>query len=149
MNSDQLIRTYNYAFKFVRAKEGGWVITCRDLSEAISQAEDSEDRLAVASGCLQAALEGRMRHGLDVPVPSAARAREVVVAPPIETVAKAALFEAMRRANVSKSELARRLGIDEKEVRRLLDPNYGSKLPRLARAIEALGQRLVVGVESA
>ena len=46
-------------------------------------------------------------------------------------------------------ELAKRLGVDEKEVRRLLDPHYGSKLPRIARAVEALGKRLVIGLEAA
>jgi antitoxin HicB len=45
-------------------------------------------------------------------------------------------------------EEAKRLGIDEKEVRRLLDPHYGSKLPRIAQAIEALGRRLVIGLEA-
>jgi antitoxin HicB len=39
--------------------------------------------------------------------------------------------------------------VDEREVRRLLDPHYGSKLPRIAKAISVLGQRLVIGVETA
>ena len=105
------MRTFEYPIKFARAKEGGWVITCRDLPEAISQAAGSENRLKVASGCVQAALEGRMRHALEIPRPSPARGREVVIAPPVETVAKVALYEAMKQARVSKSELARRLGI--------------------------------------
>jgi antitoxin HicB len=64
-------------------------------------------------------------------------------------MAKAALFVAMRQAGISKLQLARRLGVDEKEVRRLLDPHYGSKLPRIAQAISVLGQRLVIGLEPA
>jgi antitoxin HicB len=39
--------------------------------------------------------------------------------------------------------------VDEKEVRRLLDPHYGSKLPRIAQAIGVLGRRLVIGLEGA
>jgi len=141
------MRLFAYPFRFRRASDGGWVITCRDLPEAISQAATDEDRRAIASGCLQAALEGRMRHAMDIPRPSTTRIGEIVVAAPVETAAKAALHEAMRAAKVSRSELARRLGVDEKEVRRMLDPGYGSKLPRIASAIEALGQRMVVGVE--
>ena len=64
-----------------------------------------------------------------------------------ETVAKAALYVAMREAGISKLQLAKQLGVDEKEVRRLLDPHYGSKLPRIAEAISLLGQRLVIGLE--
>lgn len=48
---------------------------------------------------------------------------------------------------MSKVELARQLGVDEKEVRRMLDPHYGSKLPRIAQAVSLLGQRLVIGLE--
>jgi antitoxin HicB len=141
------MRLFAYPFRFRRAPEGGWVVTCRDLPEAISQAATHEDRLAIASGCLQAALEARMRYAMGIPRPSTPRIGEIVVAAPVETAAKAALHEAMRAAKVSRSELARRLGVDEKEVRRMLDPGYGSKLPRIASAIEAVGQRMVVGVE--
>jgi putative transposase len=45
--------------------------------------------------------------------------------------------------------LAQQLGVDEKEVRRLLDPHYASKLPRIAQAVAALGKRLVIGLEAA
>lgn len=47
----------------------------------------------------------------------------------------------------SKVQLAKRMAIDEKEVRRLLDLHYGSKLPRIAQAIHALDRRLVIGLE--
>src|SRR3972149_2656600 len=132
------MQVYEYQFKFTSAEKGGWVITCRDLSEAISQAEATKDREEVASGCLQAALEARIRHEMELPQPRKPEAREVLIAPPAGTAAKAALYVAMREAGVSKMELARRLGVDEKEVRRMLDPGHGSKLPRIAEAIEAL-----------
>ncbi|MBI5438447.1 MAG: hypothetical protein HY936_05810 [Nitrosomonadales bacterium] len=48
------------------------------------------------------------------------------------------LYDAMREAGISKSELAHRLGVDEKEVRRMLDAGHGTKLPRIAEAVEAL-----------
>jgi antitoxin HicB len=72
-----------------------------------------------------------------------------MVVPPAETVAKAALYVAMRRANVSNVQLAEMLGVDEKEVRRMLDVHCGSKLPRIAQAIKLLGNRLVIGMEVA
>jgi antitoxin HicB len=51
---------------------------------------------------------------------------------------KAALYGVMRRDRISKSELSRRLGIDEKDVRRLVDPSYrGSKVERLHQALAA------------
>jgi antitoxin HicB len=62
---------------------------------------------------------------------------------------KAALRTAMRQAGVSNTELARRLGCDEKEVRRLLDPRHGSRLPPLEAALAALGKRVVIEVGGA
>jgi len=63
---------------------------------------------------------------------------------PALTAAKAALYLALRESGISKSELAARLGCDEKEVRRLLDPRHPSKLPRIERALSALGKSLAV-----
>jgi antitoxin HicB len=63
--------------------------------------------------------------------------------------ANAALNLALREAGITRSELAARLGCDEKEVRRLLDPRHPSKLPRLEEALAQLGKRLVVEMRAA
>ena len=86
-----------------------------------------------------------MIEGIDFPGPSKARRREHLASPPAE--AKASLFVAMREAGISKTQLDKRLGVDKKEVRSLLDPHYASKLPRIAHAASVLGQRLVIGLE--
>jgi len=139
---------FQYAVLLSPADEGGYVVTCRDLPELITQGESVEEAMEQASDAMDEVFATYLTEGLDFPEPSKARRREHMVAPPPETVAKAALYVAMRRAGISKVQLAKRLGVDEKEVRRLLDPHYGSKLPRIARAISVLGQRLVIGVES-
>jgi antitoxin HicB len=139
---------FQYAVLLSSAEEGGYVVTCRDLPELITQGESVAEALEQASDAMDEVFASYLTEGLDFPAPSKARRREHMVAPPPETVAKAALYVAMRRAGISKVQLAKRLGVDEKEVRRLLDPHYGSKLPRIARAISVLGQRLVIGVET-
>ena len=90
-----------------------------------------------------------MQGGIGFPAPTKVRKAERLVAPPAGTIAKAALYVAMREAGITKVQLAKRLGVDKKEVRRLLDPHYGSKLPRIAQAISLLGRRLVIGLEPA
>lgn len=92
--------------------------------------------------CLQAALESRIRDNESLPVASKPRRGEVVVSPPAATAAKSVLYDAMREAGISKSELAQRRGVDEKEARRMLDAGQGTKLPRIAEAVEALGRHL-------
>jgi antitoxin HicB len=125
------------------ADEGGYVVTCRDLPELITQGESVAEALEQASDAMDQVFAPYLTEGLDFPEPSKARRREHRVSPPPETVAKAALYLAMRREGGSKVRLAKRLGVDEKEVRRLLDPHYGSKLPRISKAVSVLGQRMV------
>ena len=89
-----------------------------------------------------------LQGGLALPALSGTRKGEHLVSPPAETMAKAALYVAMKDAGISKVQLAKRIGVDDKEVCRLLDPHYGSKLPRIAQAIELLRRRLVIGLEA-
>ena len=140
---------FQYPVLLTPADEGGYVVTCRDLPELVTQGESIDHALEQAADAMDEVFATYLTEGLDLPPPSKARRREHLVAPPAEAVAKAALYVAMRQAGISKVQLAKRLGVDEKEVRRLLDPHYGSKLPRIAKAISLLGQRLVIGLEPA
>jgi antitoxin HicB len=120
---------------------GGFVVACRDLPEVITQGETREQALEDAEGALQAAIEMRIQDGEDIPVASCLGRGELPVAVPIGTAMKAALYLAMREQGVSKSELARRLGVNEKEARRMLDPRHSTKMPALERALHILGKR--------
>ena len=140
---------FEYAVRLTPSDEGGFVVTCRDLPQLVTQGEDFADALAEAADAMDEVFAAYMQGKLDFPSPSKARRREYRVSPPAETVAKSALYVAMREAQVSNVELAKRLGVDEKEVRRLLDPHYASKLPRIAQAVAALGKRLVIVLEAA
>jgi antitoxin HicB len=140
---------FQYPVLLSAADEGGYVVTCRDLPQLVTQGESEQDALDQASDAMDEVFATYLIQGIDFPSPSKPRRHEHLISPPAETVAKAALHVAMRQAGISKIQLAKRLGVDEKEVRRLLDPHYGSKLPRIAKAISLLGQRLVIGVESA
>lgn len=124
------------------AQDGGYVVTCRDIPEVVTQGESVEDALDAAEGALEAAIEMRIEDGMEIPVPSSRRRGAYLAGLPVGTAMKAALYVSMREQNVSKAELARRLGLDEKETRRMLDPKHGTKVPALERALHALGKRV-------
>lgn len=90
---------------------------------------------------MEAVIEMRIE-GLDIPVPSARKRSEHPVGVPVGTAMKADLYVATRAQNVAKAELARRLGIDENETRRMLDPRHGTKVHTIERALHALGKRV-------
>ena len=140
---------FQYPVLLSPADEGGFVVTCRDLPQLVTQGNDKLHALIEAADAMDEVFAAYIVGGIQFPLPSKARRKEHWVSPPAETVAKAALYVAMGEAGISKVELARQLGVDEKEVRRLLDPHYGSKLPRIAQAIGLLGQRLVIELEPA
>jgi len=140
---------FEYAVKLEPADEGGFVVTCRDLPQLVTQGEDVADALSEATDAMDEVFAAYMQGKLTFPAPSKARRGEYRVAPPAETMAKAALYVAMKEARVTNVQLAKQLGVDEKEVRRLLDPHYASKLPRIAQAVAMLGKRLVIGLEAA
>ena len=123
-------------------KAGGFVVTCRDVPELVTQGETIEDAVNQAEGALEAAIEMRIEDGMSIPVPSARKRGERLACVPVGTAMMAALYVSMRKQNVSKAELARRLGLDEKEARRMLDPRHETKVPTLERALHALGKRV-------
>jgi antitoxin HicB len=123
----------------------GWTVSCRDLPELHTDGESFEAALESAEGAAQAALEYRLRNGLPIPRPRPLRRGEALVAIPLETALKVLLREAVRQRG-SQSAVARRLGVDEKAVRRLLDPDHGSRVEALSSTLRKLGLRVAVKV---
>ena len=111
-------------------------------SSAATEASAGGER---ALDCLIAALGGYIKLGRRVPRPSPARGRPVAILPPL-VAAKLALYEAMRAQGITRTELARRLGLQENAVRRLLDLDHRSHIDQIDRALAALGKRLEVRV---
>lgn len=137
------MRQFTYAVKLMPDKsDGGYVVTCRDLPEAITQGETIEEALIEAADCLDEAIAARIDDGSDIPVPTAAKRGERLVSVPPSMALKAAVYLAVREAGISNSELARRLSLNEKEARRILDPHHPTKLPRIEQALAALGRRV-------
>lgn len=125
-------------------QDGGYVVTFPQVPEIITQGDSLAQALEQAADALEEAVCGRIRRGEDIPAPGRRRPGQHLVPLEATTAAKAALYLAMREAGLTKATLALRLGYDEKEVRRLLDPHHPSKMPRLAAALASLGKRLAV-----
>jgi len=129
-------------------EDGGFVVKFIDLPEAITQGENVDDALLEAADCLEEAIANRIAMGLPIPNSSSLRSGQYPVPLPALMAAKAALYLAIQEIGISKVDLAKRLGCDEKEVRRLLDPHHTSKIPRIESALHAVGKQLIVGVET-
>jgi len=127
----------------------GVVVSFPDVPEAITQADDIVEARTMAEEALGLALLTYPLRGLPLPKAKARGHAMVPVAVAPDVAAKLAVLEAFTEAKITKIELARRLGKDEKEVRRILDPKHATKLATLTEALRALGKRLIVAVEKA
>ena len=142
------MRTFVYHARFEPGEDHGIVVSFPDVPEAITEGDDEADAYAQAEEALGLALLTYPARGLPLPRAKAHRGEGLVpVAVEAEVAAKLAVIEAVRVAGISKSEFARRIGKDEKEARRILDPKHPTKLTTLTAALRELGQRLVIGVE--
>jgi hypothetical protein len=80
---------------------------------------------------------------MDLP-PPAIRGDGPRVALPARLAANAAVHSAWRASGLTKVALGEKIGRSETEIRRLLDPDYGTKLDQLGEAADALGRRLFI-----
>ena len=144
------MRTFLYPARFESGdKPGVFVIGFRDIPEAITQGKGERDALLQAADCLEEAIAGRIADGREIPKASRPARGERLIPVPASMAAKVALYLAMGEVGMTKTQLARKLGCDEKEVRRMLDPRHPTKLPRIKEALDVLGRRLIVSVEEA
>ena len=126
--------------------DGGLTATFHDLPEAITQGENIEDVLNEAADCLEEAIANRVIRRLPIPTPSEANENEYLITTPLQTSFKASIWLAMQEKDINQTQLAKNLNVDEKEVRRILNPSHNTKLETLERSLLALGKRPVLYV---
>jgi antitoxin HicB len=144
------MRSYIYRARWGHGdRRGNIVVTFPDVPEVVTQGRGEADARAMAEEALGLGLLSYLVRGKLLPKPRAKGRNLVDIAVAPDVAAKLAVLESFAAAGISKSELARRIGKDEKEVRRILDPKHPTKLPALTAALRALGKRLVVGVMAA
>src|SRR3546814_10901680 len=117
-----------YPYDVTRDAGGFFLLQFADVPEAHTDGETREEAEAGALDCLLAALGAYLELRRDIPRPSDRRRSDGrAVLPPL-VAAKLALYQAMREEGVTQVALARRIGRDQKEVRRLLDLDHRSHI---------------------
>lgn len=130
-------------------EDGGYVVTFRDIPEAITQGDTREEAIAMAADALATAMEFYFEDRRPVPPPSEPRRGEVGISLPAGFTAKALLLNEMLAQGVTPSELARRMGTSPQVVNRIVDLGHATKIDTIADALRALGARLDLTVSRA
>ena len=130
-------------------ESGGYVVTFPDVPPAITEGNTFKEALKMAEDCLEEAIAAYISENLSIPKASRAKKGQHAIHLSAGMSAKAALYVAVSETGVSKTELARRLGVDEKEVRRMLSPRHQTKLSRIEKGLASLGYQLSVSLQKA
>lgn len=62
---------------------------------------------------------------------------------------KLAIYQSMRDQRVTQAALGERMGIDGRQVRRILDLDHNTSLTHLVQALKCLGKHLVIDIQEA
>jgi antitoxin HicB len=124
--------------------DGGYIVTFRDLPEAITQGDSISECLKEAVDCLEEAIAARIDDHRVIPQPSSPLEEEYLVDLPLTMVFKVLVYLAFKEANINKAQLARQLNLDEKEIRRILNPRHSTKLATMESVLLALGKKIQV-----
>lgn len=139
----------SYPARLRRDRDGRTVVSFPDFPEAHTDGRDRKEAFDEAVDCLGSVIAFRIAGKEAIPHPSAPKSGQRLVPVPLWIAAKLALYQAIREAGISNSELARRLHVRETIVRRMLDPDHETKAERLQAALQALGKHLVIAVQDA
>lgn len=140
---------FTYPANIEQDKGGFFLVTFPDISFAATDGDSLKEALAEAEDCLEEAVAVCIADGLPIPEASPIKKGQYAIPLSAQMSAKASLNIAVNEERISKSELARKLDIDEKEVRRMLSPRHQTKLPRIEQALALLGRRLIVSMKNA
>ncbi len=140
---------YSYPCVLTPEANGGFSVSFPDVPEALTSAGDYAEALVMAEDALVAALGAYIQCREDIPSPSPVIDGQKRIAVRSIVAAKLALYSAMRAQCITKTELARRMGLSEGTIRKLLNLDHRSHIGQVERALRMVGRSLVITDEPA
>ena len=140
---------FSYPAKFTTGTDNRVLVEFIDLPRVATDGKDEREATEEAMDALGSDLSIRLSRREEIPTPSPAKRGQRLVPVPLWLAPKLALYLAMRDQRVSNSELARRLGVHERVVRRMLDPEHATKPEKIQAALAVLGKQMTVEVRDA
>ena len=142
--------TASYPATFLPEDNGKGVhVRFPDLPEALTGGDDIADASVQAADCLAEAIAGRIARGDEIPRPSKLKRGQYIISVPLNLAPKLALYLAMRELRITNVELAKRLGVSETVIRRMLNPKHQTKPEKIQTALAVLGKRIIIRFDDA
>ena len=110
---------------------------------------DEKNAVDWAQDALIVALIGYIEQRYDVPPPSKAKKGQQLVHLPLQIAMKLAIYQSMRDQKVTQAALGDCLGIDGRQVRRILDLDHNTTISQRTSALKCLGKELIIDIRDA
>lgn len=130
----------------VREDADGFVVTFRDIPEALTAGATLDQALEMAEDALATAMDFYFEDRREVPMPTKPRKGEQPVTLSASLSAKVLLLNEMVRKRVTAAQLARKLHTTPQNVTRIVDLHHSTKIDTIADALAVMGKRLVISV---
>jgi len=130
-----------YPATFAPDESGGFVVTFRDIPEAITQGDTEEEALEMAQDALITAMDFYFEDRRPVPAPSPRQTEDRCIELPLSVAAKVLLLNEMVAQRARPADLARQMNTTPQEVSRIIDLHHTTKIDRVADALASLGKR--------
>jgi antitoxin HicB len=141
--------TFSYPATFRKDAAGRILVRFPDFPRSATDGADLTEAMSEAIDCLGSRIAFLLAHKQEVPKPAAIKRGQKLVPVPLWIAPKLALYWRMGELGLNNAKLARRLGVRETIIRRMLDPDHATKTEKLQAVVELLGQKIVLAVEDA
>jgi antitoxin HicB len=126
---------------------GTFLVECPALPEVTTFGETEDECARQGRAAIEEAIGARMARSADVPVVDGEKvdtgaARVLFVRLPLMTILKVELYQALQATDITRAELARRLGWNRTSVDRLFMLDHASRLDQIEAAAEAMGREV-------
>lgn len=118
-----------------------YVVSFRDLPEALTQGYSLDEARTQAKDVLIDALDFYFEDERPVPLPSELQEGEELVEIPLSVWSKVLLLNTMLEQRVSQAELGKMLNKPRQEINRMTNLSHATKIDSIVEALKALGKQ--------
>jgi antitoxin HicB len=123
--------------------DGAVLVSFPDMPGARTFGDDRSEALARAVDALESMISARITDREDIPLPSPADGRPTVSLTLLGSL-KLEVYRAMRARGWRKADLARAMGLNPRQIDRLLDLRHASTVAQLEQALTVCGRAVEV-----
>lgn len=124
--------------------EAGYVVSFRDIPEAITQGDNYDHAVKMALDALLTSFSFYREDKRFIPKPSKAQEGEVLIHIPASAVAKILLVNTITDKRITQVKLADLMGVSSQYLTRLVDMTHTTKIDTIEKALNAMGVELSI-----